>query len=364
MATLSPRAIIVIDIEVIENLSALLALRQDWNPLLARSWSRSVFLTWEWIEAWWQTYHVGFDLLVLVARQAGAVCGIAPLVVRRSSRRLEFFGQNKAYGEYLDVLVPRGLERDITPAVCERIIRLGELGKWQSVHLATVSSESPNLAIMEQELAKRGVEVLRSAVRVCPFVELPTSWEEYLTLKGTTFKRRLEYYSRRLARSGYVVVEVPRNAREVDDVFDDVVRLHNHRWHTPIDGRFWSFHRRVARAFFLLNQLLLVRLRVGETVVAARYDFVFDNKAWNYQGGWLTEFGDRRVGTLMLCEVLRLCIQMGVREYDFLEGDAVYKRRLSTSHRTAFDLAYRSECNAYIFGDASQDEGAVDERYD
>jgi CelD/BcsL family acetyltransferase involved in cellulose biosynthesis len=94
---------------------------------------------------------------------------------------------------------------------------------------------------------------------------------------------------------------------------------------------------------------------VGKTVIAARYDFVFENKVWSYQGGWLKEFGDRSVGTLLLCDVIKLCVRIGVHEYDFLEGDAPYKRRLSTSQRTAFDLVYRSQANAYIFEDNRRD---------
>jgi CelD/BcsL family acetyltransferase involved in cellulose biosynthesis len=101
------------------------SLRAGWNELLARCWSQSVFLTWEWIEAWCQTYQAGFDLLILVARQDSEICGIAPLVSRRDTLRLEFVGQNKAYGEYLDFLVPRGLESSIIPALCKSIMELG-----------------------------------------------------------------------------------------------------------------------------------------------------------------------------------------------------------------------------------------------
>jgi hypothetical protein len=123
---------------------ALRELRPVWNPLLAKTWSKSVFLTWEWIENWWNVYNSGFDLAIIVAREGGTPCGIAPLLIRRGSLpRLEFVGQNSAYGEYLDFLIPRGHEQDIAPSLCKRIIQLGESGKWRTIHLATLLSAEP-----------------------------------------------------------------------------------------------------------------------------------------------------------------------------------------------------------------------------
>jgi hypothetical protein len=36
--------------DIIENVAALRKLQPVWNSLLAKAWSKSVFLTWEWIE--------------------------------------------------------------------------------------------------------------------------------------------------------------------------------------------------------------------------------------------------------------------------------------------------------------------------
>jgi CelD/BcsL family acetyltransferase involved in cellulose biosynthesis len=340
----------VIAVDVVEDFSSLRELQPVWNSFLSRSCNKSVFLTWEWIETWWQAYGFNFNLLVLVAHDRGAVCGIAPLVVRRgSSARLELFGQNKAYGEYLDFIVPRDLERDVIPALCRRIILLGALGKWRGVHFATVLVDSPNLALIEEEFAKGGVALQRVSARVCPFVELPAAWEEYLMLKGKDFSRRVLYNERRLARSGKVTLELPRDESEIDGFFDELVELHSRRWNQEVDAKFFTFHRHIAHLFFGLNQLLLCRLRVGQRVVAAKYDFLFDNKVWGYQGGWLPEFKDREVGSVLLCEIFKWSVGQKYREYDFLEGDAWYKRRWSTAHRSAFDLVHGSQLTAYVF---------------
>jgi len=309
-----------------------------------------VFLTWEWIDTWWQIYHSSFSPLVLVAIDEGIPCGIAPLVVRKgASPRLEFFGQNKAYGEYLDFIVPSGKEDQVTPLFCKTISELHRQGKFQSMNLAVMLENSPNLPIFTHSLKEHGIEISRSPERPCPYLELPTNWELYLTLKGQKLRKQVEYNERRLARCGKIKVEYPENISEIDDFFNDFVYLHNQRWNKPMDDVFFNFHRRIAHQFFPLNQLLLARLRVGQTVVAAKFDFVFDNKIWGYQGGWLREFKKLEVGSILLCEIFKYCINQGIREYDFLEGDSWYKRRWSTSSYKTFDLTFGNAGPAYIF---------------
>jgi len=347
---LNSREILAINIQIIESESKLTELAAVWNNLLGESHTKSVFLSWEWIETWWQTFHSSFSPLILMAVDEGVPCGIAPLVVRKGpSPRLEFFGQNKAYGEYLDFIVPRGKEDQVTPALCKKIAELHAAGKWQSMSLAVVLENSPNFSLIPSSLKRHGLEIDTSPVRFCPFVNLPENWEMYLTRKGKKLRKQIEYNERRLNRAGEFKIEFPKNISEVDEFFDDLIYLHNARWDKPLDDAFFSFHRRIAHRFFPLNRLLLARLRVGQNVVAAKYDFVFDNKVWGYQGGWLKEFKKLEVGSILLCEIFKYCISQEIREYDFLEGDSWYKRRWSTSSYKAFDLTYGKAGPAYIF---------------
>jgi len=321
-----------------------------WNKLLEKSSAKSVFLTWEWIDTWWQTYHASFNLSVLIALEDGAVCGIAPLIVRKEPNpRLEFFGQNKAYGEYLDFIVPGGREEQVTPLLCNKIAELHRQGEWNCMSLAVVLENSPNFSLIADSFRENGLEIHKSAKRSCPYLEFPENWDQYLALKSEKLRKQIEYNERRLTRHGEFRVEYPNNIDEVDEFYDDFVGLHNQRWDKPMDDVFFSFHRHIAHRFFPLNRLLLARLRVGQTIVAAKFDFVFDNKIWGYQGGWLKEFGKLEVGSILLCEIFKYCLQQEIREYDFLEGDSWYKRRWSTSSYWAFDLTYGAPGSTFIF---------------
>jgi len=90
-------------------------LREAWDALLARSaaGTGSIFLTWDWFQAWWSSYaEPDFQLrLLLVYDEAGGLCAIAPLreeTVGRhgqSRRVIRFAVDCSNDSEYLDFIV-------------------------------------------------------------------------------------------------------------------------------------------------------------------------------------------------------------------------------------------------------------------
>ena len=90
----------------IQQESELQALRTAWNGLLASAVSNTVFLTWEWVTAWWSTYGKPGELRVLLAADdAGAIVGIAPLrpAYLDTARRFPLFrlwGPFRRFGLY------------------------------------------------------------------------------------------------------------------------------------------------------------------------------------------------------------------------------------------------------------------------
>ena len=88
-----------------------------------------------------------------------------------------------------------------------------------------------------------------------------------------------------------------------------------------------------------LGRLVLVLLEVGGEIVASKYDFAYGGKIWCYQGGWKKSLAADRLGHVMLARVLRWAIEHGYREYDFLAGDAPYKRRWGNAERNTMTMA-------------------------
>jgi GNAT superfamily N-acetyltransferase len=86
----------LLTIERLENIKDIPS--SEWNNLLAASETQSIFMTHQWIDCWLQTFGSGNELFTLIAKDNGAIIGVAPLMLSstkggfRSSRILQFIG--------------------------------------------------------------------------------------------------------------------------------------------------------------------------------------------------------------------------------------------------------------------------------
>ena len=133
-----------LSVERIEDDGVLDVLKDEWNNLLARSRSNTVFLTWEWIEAWWRCFRGQERLWLLVVKNSdGATVGIAPLYLDLERgvggvplRCLRFVADRSAGSEYLDFIIAREYERQVFDALLEYLEE--EHSSWDKIGRAHV----------------------------------------------------------------------------------------------------------------------------------------------------------------------------------------------------------------------------------
>jgi len=94
--------------EIIRAWAPLGQLEGEWNTLLSSSGADTIFLRWEWIQAWGEAVGRAHPLLVVGARDSqGALAGVAPfyrstlrLFGRVPSRTLRLLGDYPTGSEY------------------------------------------------------------------------------------------------------------------------------------------------------------------------------------------------------------------------------------------------------------------------
>ena len=90
-------------IERLEKFDRFIRLRKLWNELLFRSEQNTVFLTHQWLEAWWRSFGKEYEFSILVARDDdGTLMGAAPLMA--SDHRLSFVA-NQEVSDYCDFII-------------------------------------------------------------------------------------------------------------------------------------------------------------------------------------------------------------------------------------------------------------------
>lgn len=156
----------------------------------------------------------------------------------------------------------------------------------------------------------------------------------YLPLIGSSTRAQLRK-AQRLAPDAKL--QVARDVAEANDIYDELVVLHTRNWQQKgepgafADKWFDRFHRRLITRRFERGEIQLVRLRSSNETIGCLYNVVSSGRVLVYQTG-INPDVDRALkpGFFTHLFAVEHCAKEGYAAYDFLGGDAQYKKSLST----------------------------------
>ena len=95
-----------------------------------------------------------------------------------------------------------------------------------------------------------------------------------------------------------------------------------------------SFYTTLAGFAEKKGYLSLDFLRVNGEAVAFQYGLIYKDCYCLLKPGYNEEFGEASPGQLLTEEVLKHCVDLGIREYDFLGPEAMWKRKWAPNTRS------------------------------
>jgi peptidoglycan/xylan/chitin deacetylase (PgdA/CDA1 family)/CelD/BcsL family acetyltransferase involved in cellulose biosynthesis len=347
-------------IVAIRSESELEALKPAWNALLETSASNTIFLTWEWIIAWWSAYGNPEDLRVLTAwDESDTLRGIAPL--RRTTLRgygqtaeaYSFIGDGSNDSEYLDCIIASGYEEKVMTAFCGHWSQ--ELSRGGVLALQEMPSNSANLPWFRKLAESNDMLLLETAIP-CGTVQLPDTWESYLATLKPRFRTKVRSVLRDMEGSSEVSFGFCRTDEDLEQVLPVLFDLHMRRWKQ--DGKPGVFGWRSKRDFyFALSKLLLKRgwlrlswLAWNGRILACQYGFAYDGIYFHLQEGYEPASEHRSIGIGLRAWSIRELLQQGVRQYDFLGGMSRHKSDwgAEVKHSTHIRIARASYKNLLL----------------
>ncbi len=230
----------------------LLALRPAWEALLAQSDSTSIFLTWEWLMSWWESYGEAGALRILAAfDDTGALRGLGPLRARTVRRygqtlpALAFIGDGSNDSDYLDLIVASEWRTAVMDAFEARWTE--ELAGGAVLLLNEIPESSPTVAWLDAFAARHNL--VRAAAAVpCGTVRLPATWDEYLKMLRPRFRTRVRSILRDLESRADVQFGFCQDTEQAHALLPVLFDLHTRRWRQ--DGKPGVFGWREKRDFY------------------------------------------------------------------------------------------------------------------
>jgi CelD/BcsL family acetyltransferase involved in cellulose biosynthesis len=317
------------------------ALEDVWSALLHSAASDVLFLTPLYQRTWWRHLGEG-ELHLLAVREGDALVGIAPLFAVEQAgegRVLQTVGCVEV-SDYLDWIAAPGREEEVLEVLLD-FLGGPEAPPWDLMDLCNIHRDSPTLWLLPELAQARGWEVQTEVQEVCPVVELPTTWEDYLASLGRKQRHEVRRRMRRAeATEGlrwYVVGPEHDLAAEVESFLGLMAKS------TPekaafLTPRMRAFFRELAQVAFDAGWLQLAFMELGGQRLAAYFNFVYNDRVLVYNSGldWEADPG-LGAGIVLIPYLIRHAIEEGREVYDFLRGSEQYKYRFGgrdvTVHR-------------------------------
>ncbi|HVX39489.1 MAG TPA: GNAT family N-acetyltransferase [Gemmatimonadaceae bacterium] len=324
----------------------------DWERLRARVASGSPFTRWAWLEAWSASADAAEREAAVVVRAldgTGALAAALPLVTRGERfRRVPARALTWAFGDlgapdHLDVLAADGAPMD---AIVDAIERL----EWDVLRLDGIADDATGAPRLLAALERRGYAASLRPQWVCPFTELPDSWDAYLRTRSTARRKAIVTRERVLARDATVALTM-HDASSFAPGWSAFLRLHDTRWNGQgaFTERLDALHRRFAASRARDGALWLATLEVNGETAAAWYGFVEGDTLYFYQSGRADAWSKQSVGAVLHGKILRRAIEHGLRRIDFLRGEEAYKAQWSSGVRRTYQLvAFRRSARGRV----------------
>jgi len=344
MATLS--------VQIISSTEEFSSLESEWNALLSCSATDNIFLRWEWLFTWWKIFgEKPAQLQILLVKQGETLIGIAPFYVKiekrfgfLTERTLLFLGsgekeEEEVFSEYLDIICKAGEEEAVIQSLME-FIRSQNL--CDAIILFNILSNAKTVAILQQICVEQKIRVHSTFDIECPFISLPSNWEDYLKTRTSSMRYKIRSDRRQLEAMGTIRLDKMTCLDDFESNFQELVRLHKIRWvlkqeqGTFENPKFTLFHQTIMPILFKNEHLQLWILSLFSKNIAALYNIQYNNKIYFYQAGLDPLAVPKSAVGLIISSY---CIEEAIRskrvEYDFMGGGGKdsYKKRWTDDFR-------------------------------
>jgi CelD/BcsL family acetyltransferase involved in cellulose biosynthesis len=338
-----------LDAKIITKTQQFLSLKDEWNDLLDKCLSKSIFLTWDWMFAWWSEFGSDYKLqLVIVRGECGELIGIAPFCITNCSSNypkdsLVFLGSAEVSSEFLDIISEPDCANEIASSIFNCLC--GSDRHWNCIYLTDLLKSSLVYTTFRKIANNNNFVEKKGLSQECPYLPLPDTEELMMAMLKPHLRSTVKRKSKKIDKLGAKLI-FSENVADLDSSLLSLFSLHQKCWNARgMKGNFRkekirSFHTRVAKYFILRNLLRLYFIEVDGVKIAALYAFYFKGKFFYYQSGYDPDWLSCSPGTVLMWKTIADAIFLNADEFDYLRGNEDYKSLWSTQLQKSYFLIF------------------------
>jgi len=307
-----------------------------WQALTADHPMRSP----AWLLTWWDVRCAAWSaaderlFVLIVTDDQQRLVGLAPWYQSTTAFEgvtLRFLGTGRTCSDHLSLVHAPGMGATTAECIARWLASPRGRRLWNTLRLEAIDAHDDGIEHFINLLRAAGMRVDLRGTSGLWQVDLPPTWEEYLSQVSKNHRKRCRRWERDLLSGGRAQVHVVGSTVELAKGFDVLVDLHSRRRRTLGDhGLFadpeqFQFHRRALERLHAAAQLRLSWLEIDGQPAACEYQLVGGRTVHAYQSGVAPEFFDLGAGNVSVLASIKFAIESGYSRFDFMRGDEEYK---------------------------------------
>lgn len=321
------------EIRIVTDYQGFLALKDDWNRLVAANFSSGVWMRHEWYDCWWQAFGAGAELFVVTMSERGQLTAILPLMIMR----LRFKGLRQRTLMFIaNGITPRssfiipGITRESLQAVWDEVF--AQAGKWDLAVLSNFEQGNGGFTQWREYLATNSVRHVELPERISPYLTLREGWESVQAGFGRNLRRNLNRAKTRMAKEApYELIESTASG-DVRGALARCYEISKVSWKGQQGVDMGGSEQRVKFYDLITEEAIkngwinIWQLQFGERVIAFEYAFAHEGYVLPIAADYDPQYRQYSPGTVLRSLILeRLCAR-GIDTYDF--AGTVYDYKL------------------------------------
>ena len=277
-----------------------------------------------WLKVWWKNFNRGAKLYLLSIHQEDQTIGIAPF--QRKGNAVQFIGDENVCDHFDCIVAPEN-----TAKFYRILINHLKQDGVEKLDLGLVRQDSSVFTKLLPVSEEAGCRISYEHSDTLFELELPDSWDAYLSILRGKERHEIRRKLRRLNEAGQVnsrLVEETSSVKKEMEIFLNLFRSNRSDKASFMKNQMVSYFMDLAHALAEVKILKLFFLEIDSKPVAASMCFDYQSTMFLYNNGYDRHYSSLSVGLLSKVLSIKESIQSGKKTYDFLKGTEIYKQRL------------------------------------
>lgn len=332
-------------------------IKEIWSRLLDKC-PHNYFQSWGWIEIWIKSLPPGCNLSLVTgfSNDSPVIAFFIgdSTITRHRLFKFRLLSLNQTHDPYYDSVYIEYNTILIDPDILiplELLLERIPLQTWDEFDITDfVSIHNHNIIISNNRRRKYDISTKRLESYYVNLDKVRTSNGEYLSLLSQNRRHQINRSIKEYEKMGEIKIQIAENREEALKIFNELIELHQEEWTKRgkqgyfSNEYYYNFHTTLISQRFSSREIQLVRVSAQGYTIGCLYNLIYRDYLFAYINGFNYLPGNvYRPGLVCHYYAILHNAKIGLRCYDFMEGNDPYKKSLSTDHNDTNHIIVRKK---------------------